>query len=1032
MKKILLIVLLIFLVAIVGAAIYMHTVFIPVTLKAIIEEQGREFLGRSISYTQLRYSLSKGISLEGLKIQQKDNPQETLLSVAEVKFNVLLLPFLKNRTVIIPTLTLTAPEAALTRNTENIWNIQDLLQPKKSSGTSMQVILTRVLIKDGTLKIMDETGMAAPLHLTPINTDVSLSLPQSIDFKFDAGVKDSATALTAEGSYRFDKKSLVLTAGANSLDCVPSILPFLGQKSAFELLTVHAAQIKAEWQPSQWFVQGDARADIKTTLGANTTLQAKLATHLFRVSFQNNTWDLTADTLSGEEANVQSADGSWAGGFTATGLSSSFNPESLSVKITSLASEKPGMRWDDHTLTGDSLKLIDAQLSKRGADFTSQGQIHIINADLKSNGVRAQGDLVFQQLSLEQQNGTLKLSAPLSLTESDLEINEELTISGPIRISKLDLTHDKKTLTLTAQLNDGLLTATMANGIKASGTTRADVSLTRVSSDGNAPLTYTADLWLKDTTLNGIKGADAITGIQGKLSVNTNSVQTDGLTFKIFDVPATASGSIRDFKNFQSELLVTAQNVALAPLVQNVKTMLNKDLPVSLEGKTDLEITVRGPLKVQRQIEYDVEARLKNASLASPSLPKPLTEIYGLLRYKTEFISWQDWAFKYDGQDYTSTGALRNFSNPAINIRLKNKDLTLSAFAKSENKVYEFSRFEIQGKNSMLKATGSIDAGNPGLKADILAESRLDLSELNSLPQSLQKFLAPINPRGTAYLKAQFNGPLKDPLNGTFAINYQSELMRLYGYRIDNLSVDASMSSNKKTTWTVNSNFYSGLLNIQAKMDMSDPLLSGQIQASLKRADLAALKNDSPLKEKPMSGTLDINLTGYGPLKDMKKFTGNGEISISNGHIWTANLLKGVWEHILIQDYRNIDFTGGNSKFQIKDNRFNTNSLFLYSKPLNLEGQGWIDFSKNIDLDIYPDFKMTEILVSSDINKGFSSAMAQTRGFLSIKLYGTIDSPKHKVMTHPEVLIKKGAESALEGAGVIFEEVQDIIGDMIP
>ncbi len=1033
MKKILLILALFLLLVIVAAAIYMHTVFIPVTLKAMIQEQGQELLGRKISYSQLRYSLSKGITLDELKIQQKDNPEETLLSVSKVNFNILLIPLLKDRTVIIPSVTLTNPQAALIRNSEKIWNIADLLQNKTPVENPSRVILSRIILQDGIITVVDQTGIIAPLQLTSINTDASLSLPQSIQFKIATEIKGTSSSLNIQGSYDLKKKSALLNITANSLDCMPAILPLLEQQASFEQLTISSAQLKVQWQPAQWSIQGTAQASLKTTLGSAGSLEGILETGGLTLSIQDSTWTLTAETMTALESKIQTNQGSWMGAFKANGLTASSNPDALSMTINALSAEKPEIKWGAQTLLGDSLRLIEFQLNKEKTDLLAQGQLHIINADLKTSDIHLQGDLAVQRFSFAKQENGLKISAPLILTEAILNFKEDFTLSGPLHISKLDLTQDLQTLTLSTQIDEDRLNVTLADGITLTGIPKIELTLTHAPLADTNPLSYQATLWLKEATLDGIKGVPTIGNIQGTFLIDTNSVQTENLTLKIFDIPAALSGSIRDLKNFQSELLFTAENVPVKSLSEQLQAVTGQELPItSLQGMTDLEISVRGSLKKIHQLDYAVDARLKNVSLENSYLPKPLTNIYGILRYKNDFLSWQDWTFTYDGQEYTSSGAVKDFADPTVNIRLKNNDLTLSAFAKSRNKIYEFSRFDIQGKNSMLKATGTIDLANPGLKAAILAEARLDLSELNSLPLSFKKLLAPVNPRGNAYLKIQFNGPLKTPLDGRFALNYQSEMMRIYGYRIDNLSVDASVNNNQKSIWTINSNLYDGLLNIQAKIDLADPSWSSQIQASLKGADIAGLNNDSPLKDKPMSGVLDFNLTAYGPLKTIKNLTGNGEISVSNGHIWTANLLKGVWERILIQDYRNIDFTGGNSKFQIKDNRVMTNSLFLYSKPLNLEGKGWIDFSKNIDLDIYPDFKMTEILISNDLNKGFSAAMAQTRGFLSIKLYGTIDNPKHKVLTHPEVLLQKGAESAVEGAGVIFEEIQNMVGDMFP
>ena len=130
MRKILIPAIVIFVLAVLLGVYYFNAVFLPKTLRTIINEKANEFLQRDLTYTSIEYRLGQGLTISGLKVSQQKDPQKILFKAERVFSNIPVIPLVKEKKIIFPQIVVEGFEASLFRIDENTWNISDLLSQK--------------------------------------------------------------------------------------------------------------------------------------------------------------------------------------------------------------------------------------------------------------------------------------------------------------------------------------------------------------------------------------------------------------------------------------------------------------------------------------------------------------------------------------------------------------------------------------------------------------------------------------------------------------------------------------------------------------------------------------------------------------------------------------------------------------------------------------------------------------------------------------------------------------------------------------
>lgn len=192
-----------------GGIFYLNKAVLPVKLKSLIIQTIETATGKKAGLEKVEFSLFKGIVLSGLELY--DGSQK-LIGIKEASCSFLILPILKEKKIIIPSIKITEPYVYLERRQDNTLNLLDLIPKEPSPGEKQQFsfIVSGIRVLNGRIDFLDNAvSPAFSKGLDEIYLNLSLALPASLRFNFKAktGATDKAE-ISAEGEFKILDKSL--------------------------------------------------------------------------------------------------------------------------------------------------------------------------------------------------------------------------------------------------------------------------------------------------------------------------------------------------------------------------------------------------------------------------------------------------------------------------------------------------------------------------------------------------------------------------------------------------------------------------------------------------------------------------------------------------------------------------------------------------------------------------------------------------------------------------------------------------------
>ncbi|NQT46923.1 MAG: AsmA family protein [Candidatus Omnitrophica bacterium] len=227
---------------------YLNNVILPEKVKPGIERSLSELTARTVAIERLRYNIFKGIVLNGVSFREGvGGRKRDLLRVDEVYFNCLILPLVRERKIVIPTVNITSPVVHIIKDRFGRWNAIDppILHESRRGEISPEnfaFLIYNVTIKDGSVTIKDEMspeGLEASLD----NLNCNAYITPFANIKIKASCDLSSPELPEKrrvnsyGSYDIKKGVLDIKNRVDGIDLkglVPLVLPDLAKFAALE------------------------------------------------------------------------------------------------------------------------------------------------------------------------------------------------------------------------------------------------------------------------------------------------------------------------------------------------------------------------------------------------------------------------------------------------------------------------------------------------------------------------------------------------------------------------------------------------------------------------------------------------------------------------------------------------------------------------------------------------------------------------------------------------------------------------------
>jgi len=166
MKKALLILLSVIIVAVVALTIIIKVYITPEKVKELLLPQAEKTLGRKITVGEIRIGILKSIEVRDLAIKEADGKTDFLKS-GEFVLKYSLLPLLAKR-VVINELSLLSPELRIIRDIEGKYNFQSIGQDEKTGevkekagtaepeGLPVSLLVSSIILKDANFSFKDQ------------------------------------------------------------------------------------------------------------------------------------------------------------------------------------------------------------------------------------------------------------------------------------------------------------------------------------------------------------------------------------------------------------------------------------------------------------------------------------------------------------------------------------------------------------------------------------------------------------------------------------------------------------------------------------------------------------------------------------------------------------------------------------------------------------------------------------------------------------------------------------------------------------
>ncbi|MBM3255101.1 MAG: DUF748 domain-containing protein [Candidatus Omnitrophica bacterium] len=517
-------------------------------------------------------------------------------------------------------------------------------------------------------------------------------------------------------------------------------------------------------------------------------------------------------------------------------------------------------------------------------------------------------------------------------------------------------------------------------------------------------LRYKLGLKLNNAELQGIEYIGKVSDIKGDLELAQDKLKTNNLEFQALGSNFKLSGLLENFTSPALTLDLESQRLKLEELF----ILISPPQDLKLSGIAIVKVKLKRTLE-ERPLDIEAALAIEDARFEAAFLKEALQHIKGTVNFKNDTASWEGLSFNYLETPYATTGTLVGFKDPRLNLKIDSKDLRLASDIKISPDLIKLNTFLLNYINSDCAIKGAIhrqEKNNPLL--DLALALNVNPQDiLVFLPKQLAENIKKINPQGNIKLSGSLSGKAMDYKDWEIQAQGSSEFISLYNLKFNNLSFALLEKDKILNLSGLSASGYSGTVNLDFLSNFTQDKPSYALKLKSSGIDLGELKSDIGLKGKDIAGIIDISANLVGDFQDSASLKGNGLLSLQNGRLWQINLLKGLGEVFLLPDYQKIVFKEATAEFNIENKAISTDDLRLISDQLKLNCEGRLGFDGGLDFVAYAQVNKELISESTDLRKFTAAILGELGNAVSVKISGTIQKPKYRLVPMPLDLLKR-------------------------
>ncbi len=568
------------------------------------------------------------------------------------------------------------------------------------------------------------------------------------------------------------------------------------------------------------------------------------------------------------------------------------------------------------------------------------------------------------------------------------------------------------------KLKDGILNTKLNVQAKNFEFSKGKVSVTfnsRINADfqylvKENKLNYSGQMAVKDTRASGVAVIDKIENIRADVQFNKMGFSSDNLSALILGLPVTGTINLPDYSSPILKAGIVSE-LDLLNFIPVLKEKFGLKFDAQLEGQGRLFLTYALDFNNQDNSGFKGSLGLSNAKVTLNSSAWVFENIYGKVNFDMDGLNWERLSFGLFNAGYITSGKLKGYKVPEISFQLDGDNLNLVSDLSINGRKLNIDRLKSRYFNSEISLNGDIDFAKPkDIFVSLSTDSNINLRDLKSVIKKPNKALDILKPSGLVRIKADLEGNIADPKACFLQSKLSSNNLSLYNLKTNNIILDYNQENGIGDLINLNMDFYGGTVKSSGKINFNSSNMPYWFELFLQDVLIEKLKDDTGLKDKNISGTVQGQLKLNGFSVDSSKLSGAGKIMIKDGRLWELNLFKGFGALLFTTDFTNVVFHQGYCVFNIKDKYISTDNLVLKSNLVNIIGPVKIGFDTSVDAtldaEVSPDVPLTGTL--KDVT---TAILGQAGRFGVIRVTGNFKEPKFKFT--PAVMdIIKGVKDA--------------------
>jgi len=509
---------------------------------------------------------------------------------------------------------------------------------------------------------------------------------------------------------------------------------------------------------------------------------------------------------------------------------------------------------------------------------------------------------------------------------------------------------------------------------------------------------YSGQVDVKRLDLTGVRLFGNITQIHGLIGFENERIFAENINTNIFNLPVQVKADLVNFTDPVIDIYMTS-DLQLERLTKVLKYKFGLRLPVILEGpgriEVDFQIQKEKPVGLSGHVDM-LGSKIKIGKKIS------LEDVAGQVRFRDDHIEWSEISFLYNKTGYSSSGEVDDLRSPETQLRLSSDNLKLTSRFVLNDKLIEIAEMSGSYFHSKFSLSGDIDIDDPAkMDADLDGLLDIDLKDAEAIAPRYKDALKRLKLSGSVKADFRFTG---DPAEfGSWDIEaaVYSPSLSIGGFNPSEIEFVYTQGKGTADIKFMKAAIYGGTLEGSLKADLAAKEFNYSVNADIKDMKIEKLKEDTPFKDKKVSGDIQakvaLSASGSGP----KRLTGSGKIFITDGKLWQLNLFKGLGVLIFTSDFSDVVFKSGHCNFTVKDGFVLTDDLALSSGLIDMHGTGKIGFDDTVEA--YLKTELSEGAMEESTRKNIAIAVGR---YTFIEIKGTLEKPVYKVVPSVSAMVE--------------------------